>query len=162
MIHGVDTGPQLFNNNPGMVYAIYFSLFVSSLMMMVFLLMFAKQIARITTIPNRILVPIIFVMCVAGVFAANNLVFDLGVMLAVGLVGYIFDRYGYPLAPFVIGFLLGPLIEDNLRRLFSIGGIEDFVTRPISAVFLGLAVASVVYSLMKRDKTKTLPSEEAA
>lgn len=150
MIHGVDTGPMLFTNNHGLIYSIYFSLFVSSVLMMVFLLTFGRVIARVTTIPNRILSPIILVLCFAGVFSGNNLVFDLGVMLVFGLLGYLFDRGGYPLAPFIIGFLLGPLIEDNYRRLMSIGGHEDFFTRPISAIFIGLAVASLLYSFRKR------------
>ena len=150
MIHGVDTGPMLFENNSGLIYSIYFSLFASSVLMMLFLLAFGRYIAKVTRIPNRILSPIIFALCVAGVFSGNNLTFDLGVMLVFGLVGFLLDRGGYPLAPFIIGFLLGPLIEDNYRRLMSIGGLDDFVTRPISAIFIALAVASVLYSFWKR------------
>lgn len=151
MIHGLQPGPQLFLNNPEIIYGVYFSVFFGSLVMMVVLLVFMRPLARVAAVPRRILLPLLVVVASAGVYAINNRLFDIGVMCVFGFIGYVFDRYRYPLPPFVLGLVLGPLIEGNLRKMLGqYGSIMPLFTEPIALTFVLLSIASVVYSLYRR------------
>ena len=151
MIHGLQPGPQLFLNNPEIIYAIYFSVFFSSLVMMVVLLTFMRPLARVVEVPKRVLLPVLFVLASAGVFAINSRVFDVIVMCVFGGIGYVFDRFRYPLPPFVLGLVLGPLIEGNFRKMLGqYGSAMPLFTEPIALTFILLSVASIVYSLYRR------------
>lgn len=153
MIHGLQPGPQLFLSRPEIIYAVYFSVFFSSLVMMVVLIVFMRPLARVATIPKRFLLPLLIVVASAGVYAINNRVFDIGVMVVFGAIGYVFDRFRYPLPPFVLGLVLGPLIEGNLRKMLGqYGTITPLFTEPIALTFVLLSLASVAYSLWRRRK----------
>ena len=160
MIHGLAPGPQLFLNNPEIVYAIYFSVFFGSLVMMAVLLVFMRPLARVASVPKRILLPLLVVVASAGVYAINNRVFDIGVMCVFGLIGYVFDRYRYPLPPFVLGLVLGPLIEGNFRKMLGqYGSVWPLFTQPIALAFVLLSVASIAYSLYRRRRGGGLLAE---
>lgn len=151
MIHGLQPGSLLFVNSPTVVYAIYFSVFFGSIVMAVVLLLSVRWLARVVEVPKRILMPVLFILACSGVFALNNRAFDLLVMCAFGFLGYVFDRFRYPLPPFVLGLLLGPLIEGNFRKMVGADGHAwALFTRPLAVTFLLLAVGSVVYSLIVR------------
>jgi putative tricarboxylic transport membrane protein len=151
MIHGLQPGPQLFLSNAEIIYGIYFSVFFSSLVMMVVLLVFMRPLARVAEIPKRILLPLLFVLASAGVFAINNRIFDVLVMCVFGGIGYVFDRFRYPTPPFVLGLVLGPLIEGNFRKMLGqYGDAWPLFTQPIALTFVILSVASVIYSLWRR------------
>ena len=151
MIHGLQPGPQLFLNNPEIIYGVYFSLFFSSLVMMVVLLTFMRPLARVVEVPKRILLPLLFVLAGAGVYAINSRIFDVMVMCVFGGIGYLFDRFRYPLPPFVLGLVLGPLIEGNFRKMLGqYGSAMPLFTEPIALTFMVLSVASIVYSLYRR------------
>ena len=151
MIHGLQPGPQLFLNNPEIIYGIYFSVFFSSLVMMVVLLTCMRPLARVAEVPKRILLPLLFVVAAAGVYAINNRMFDVLVMTIFGGIGYLFDRYRYPLPPFVLGLVLGPLIEGNFRKMLGqYGSAWPLFTEPIALTFILLSVASIVYSFYRR------------
>ena len=155
MIHGLAPGPQLFLNSPEIVYAVYFAVFFSAIVMAVLMLLFMRPLARIAEVPSRILLPVVVVLATAGVYAVNNRVFDVLVMWAFGGIGYLFDRLRYPLAPFVLGLVLGPLIEGNFRKMLGqYGSPMPLMTSPIAATFLLLAVVSIVYSLWKNRSGK--------
>ena len=100
---------------------------------------------RAARLPRQYLFPLVAVLCLAGTLASTSGLFDVFVMLGFGLVGYLMTRAGVPIAPLLIGFILGPIIELSLRQslLLSGGDPAIFVTRPIAAVFLALAAASV-------------------
>ncbi|MEZ5861382.1 MAG: tripartite tricarboxylate transporter permease [Geminicoccaceae bacterium] len=122
MIHGLQPGSLLFVNSPTVVYAIYFSVFFGSIVMAIVLLLSVRWLARVVEVPKRILMPVLFILACSGVFALNNRAFDLLVMCAFGFLGYVFDRFRYPLPPFVLGLLLGPLIEGNFRKMVGADG----------------------------------------
>ena len=117
MIHGLQPGPLLFLNNPEVVYAIYFSVFFGSLVMMIIMLVAAKPLSRVVEVPKSVLLPLLFVVAASGIYSMNSRVFDVFIMCCFGVVGYLFDRYRFPLAPFILGYLLGPQVEQNLRQL---------------------------------------------
>jgi len=100
-------------------------------------------------VPKHILLPIILVLCVVGAFGLSSRLFDVWSILLFGLLGYGFVKAGMPVAPFIIGFILGPMAETNLRRglMLSDGNFASFFTNPIAATFLGLALAFVLWQL---------------
>ncbi len=150
MIHGLQPGPQLFINNPEVIYAIYFSVFFGSLAMVAVMLFASRPLSKVVAVPRQILLPVLFILAAVGTYALNNEVFDVGVMCAFGVIGYIFDRLRYPLPPFVLGLVLGPMVEINFRKMYSsYGNAWDLVTRPISLTLLVLSVLSIVYSVWR-------------
>ena len=104
---------------------------------------------KLLAVPKHILLPIILVLCVVGAFGLSSRVFDVWTILLFGLIGYGFVKGGMPAAPFIIGFILGPMAETNLRRglMLSDGHFMGFLTNPISACFLALALLSVLWHL---------------
>jgi len=146
MIHGLEPGPQLFRNHPEVIYGIYFSVFAGIIAVAAILLLAMRPLARLVDVPRRVLLPVLFVLATLGVFALNNRLFDVQVMLAFGALGYVFDRLRYPLAPFVLGLVLGPLLESHVRRMLSFeGSLTPLVTRPIALTFMILSALSVAY-----------------
>ena len=151
MVHGLQPGPQLFLNAPQVVYAIYFTVVFSSLLTSAVMLAFMRPLARVVDVPRRVLLPLILAFAVTGVFALNNRIFDVGVMLAFGVLGYVLDRWRYPLAPLVLGLVLGPLIEGNFRKMVGqYGDVAPLFTSPVALAFMLAAAASVVLSLRQR------------
>ena len=114
LIHGLQPGPLLFQQNPEMVYTIMGSMFVANVFMFVFMVFAARYLARLAEIPRAILMPAILVFCIIGSFALSTRMFDVWTMLVFGLLGFGFERAKIPLAPFVIGFILAPVAEENL------------------------------------------------
>ncbi len=146
MIHGLQPGPQLFQNNPEVLYGIYFSLFFSSFIMMLALFLSVRLLVKVIHIPRYYLQPIVMIMCAVGVFSLNNQVFDIGVMLVFGLIGYLLERCRYPLPPMVLGIVLGPLVEANFRKMLAADGLLPLIEKPISLIFLVLSIASIVWA----------------
>ena len=93
---------------------------------------------------------------VVGTYASGNRLFEVWVMLGFGVLGYGMEKYGFPLGPMVLGFVLGPIFETNLRRamMFSGGDLMPFITRPISAVLLGFAVLALIYMVYGQFKSR--------
>ena len=153
MIHGLQPGPQLFLNNPEVLYGIYFSLFFSSVVMMLVLFLSVRALVKVIYVPRFWLQPILIAMCVVGVFSLNNRIFDIGVMFAFGLVGYGLERLRYPLPPMVLGIVLGPLLEANFRKMLAADGLLPLVQSPIALTFLLLSVASLIWAARLRRKS---------
>jgi putative tricarboxylic transport membrane protein len=127
MVHGLRPGPILFEQNLSMIYALFMGIMLSSLYLLVVGKVAIKFFSRVALIPNRILYPIVFVLCVYGAYAVNNNLFDVFVMLLMGLVGFTMLRLEIPVAPFLIAFVLGPLLEDNFRQALLIGDGDNMV-----------------------------------
>lgn len=157
MIHGIQPGPLLFVSQGPLVYAIFIAMLVSSLMMLICELYGVRIFVKMLAIPKHILLPIILVLCVVGAFGLGNRVFDVGVIVFFGLLGYGFVKCKIPQTPFIIGLILGPMAETNLRRglMLSDGSFMGFVTEPISAGFLAIAVASVGLHFYQAHRAKT-------
>lgn len=149
MIHGIQPGPLLFQNNTILVYTIFISMFVSSLFMLLLEFYGLRIFTRLLNVPKHILIPIIFVLCVVGAFGINSRIFDVWTILVFGLIGYGFYQFKIPNAPFVMGFILGPMAETNFRRglMLSKGNAIEFLTQPISGIFIALALLSIAWTI---------------
>ena len=141
IFHGLIPGPLLFRQNPEAVHAIVGTVLVANLMMYFIMLCGARWIARLSTIPKKILLPIVAASCLWGAYALNGLWFDVVVMLVFGLVGWRMEKAKLPLAAFVIGFVLAPVAEETLCAglMASGGSYAPLVTRPISLCLLLVA-----------------------
>lgn len=151
VIHNVQPGPLLFKSNPEIVYGIITSAFVANLMMFLFMLAFTPWVARVMNIHQRYLLPAVLLFCILGAFAVGNHMFDVWVMLGFGLLGFVMVACGIPLAPFVIGVVLGPVAEETLRAglMSSAGDWTPLVTRPVSATFLALALLLLAWPYLR-------------
>lgn len=152
-IHGIKAGPLLPIQHPEMIGYVAGSFVIATILMVVFGLLVTRLFLKILLVPTEILMPIIFVLCVVGTYVLNGRLFDVWVMLLFGLLGYFMRINDFPAAPFVLGFILGPMADTNIRRALMLknGDISPFFTRPISLVLI-VAIALVVLSkyLLKR------------
>ncbi len=149
LIHGLTPGPLLFTTNPDLVYAVFAAFIVANCIMLVCEFYGIRFFAKLLSIPSSILLSVVIVFCFVGSFSANNRIFDLGVMVAFGFIGYILTKFDYPLSPLVVSFILAPLLEENLRRslMRSEGSYIPIITSPIAFVFLALTVVVVVMTI---------------
>jgi putative tricarboxylic transport membrane protein len=147
MMHGIIPGPLLFRDQGVLVYTIIVGLFIANVCMGLLGYAGLKLFARITTIPNAILVPLIFILCYVGAFALNNNVDDIYFMIAAGIVAYILLKLEFSMPPIILGLILGGIIEQNLARslVLSKGSFIIFFTRPISCALMLIAIGTLVY-----------------
>lgn len=155
-IHGISPGPLIFNKSGQYVYGIFIALIVANLFMLIFEKAGLRIFVKLLDIPKHILLPIIMVCCVVGAYSSNSRIFDVWCVLAFGLVGLLFKKFKIPSTPLIIGFILGKMAEENLRRALqaSEGNISVFFTRPISLLFLVIAFLSVALTLKNKAKEK--------
>lgn len=149
MVHGLTPGPLLFTNNGPFVYGIFVSSLVANVMMLLAMYLGIRLFARVLMVPKPILLPIIMVLCCVGAYGLNNRVFDVYAVLGFGLLAFALQKGGFPTSPIILSFVLGPMIETNLLRgmMQSEGSFLPFLTRPISAVFLLIAVAVIAWTV---------------
>jgi putative tricarboxylic transport membrane protein len=152
MLHGVTPGPTLMLQKPDMFWGIITSMFIGNVMLLVLNLPLIGLFTQVTRMPYRYLIPVIVLACVVGAYGVNNSAADIVVMLGFGVFGYLAEKFGYGLAPLVLAFVLGPLMEMSLRQslIISQGDFAIFVERPISGVLLALGVAFVALPLVRR------------
>lgn len=151
MVHGLTPGPVLFQENLPLIYALFMGIMCSSLVLLIVGNGAIKYFSLIAEIPKEILFPIVLMFCAYGAYAVNNNIFDVWLMLGFGVMGYVFNRAAIPAAPFLIGFILGPMFEDNLRRSLLIGqnDLSVFVRGPITWFFIALTVGSILLALYR-------------
>ncbi|MDH2429254.1 tripartite tricarboxylate transporter permease [Sphaerisporangium sp. TRM90804] len=150
--YGLQPGPQLFDHNPALVWGMVASLFVGNLMLLILNLPLASTWARLLRIPRPYLYAGIVLFAALGCYAVNNSWVDLVILFALGLLGFAMRRFGLPIAPAVIGVILGPMAEIQLRRALAIGGgdVTVLVTSPIAAALLGLSAVALLAPLARR------------
>ena len=162
IIHGVKPGPLIMIESPQFVYDVVAMMLFATIGILIYGLVLTKALVQVLRVPQHYIVPIIFVLCAVGSFAIAGRLFDVYVMLAFGLIGFWLRHYGYPMAPLVLGIVLGDLLEKNLRRalLLSDGDLLPFFTRPISAVVAALIFGTIGWKLwsMRQSRLKPLPS----
>jgi putative tricarboxylic transport membrane protein len=143
VLHGLQPGPLLFKQDPKLIYTIMGTYAVANVAMFLVLVLAVRWIARLVEVPKQYLLPVVLTFCVVGSYSLGNRMFDVWVMLAFGLVGFAMERSKIPLAPFVIGFVLGPIAEKNLCEglMASGGSYLPLLTRPMSLVFLVISGA---------------------
>jgi putative tricarboxylic transport membrane protein len=147
MVHGLVPGPSLFKDSPDFVTAFMIVMLLTTALHLVIARGGMRLFIQAIRIPQQILFPLVLLLCVTGVFVATNSLFDVYVMLAFGLLGYVMNKLEFPVAPLLIGFILGPLVEIGLRQslIISHGSVKIFFERPISAAFLTLAMATIIW-----------------
>jgi putative tricarboxylic transport membrane protein len=145
MIHGLRPGPILFEQNITIVYAIFMGIMLSSFYLLIVGKVGIRLFARISDVPNSFLYPTVLVLCVFGGYAVGNTMFDIMVMFIMGLFGYFMLKFKLPAAPFLIAFILGPLLEDSFRQALQLsrGDFTIFIRNPICLVFLGMTALPV-------------------
>jgi putative tricarboxylic transport membrane protein len=152
--YGIQPGPLLFTSNSTLVWALIASLYLGNIMLLVLNLPLVGLWARLLLIPRPLLYGGILVLSMLGVYSLKNSVFDLWLLLGIGVLGFGMRQFEYPVAPLVVGLILGPMAEEQFRRAYAIaqGDLSVFVTQPISAALLILAISCVVgpFLLKKR------------
>lgn len=163
IMYNVQPGPLLFEDHPQVAWGLIASMFIGNLMLLVLNMPMVKVFAKIIETPPKYLVPLIISISIFGVYAVQVNTFDLFLLIAFGMIGYFLAKNDFPLAPLVLGLVLGPMIENNLRRALttSNGDYSIFFTHPISLTFLICSVLWLIIPIiLKRRGKKVLVNEE--
>ncbi|SCM83287.1 tripartite tricarboxylate transporter permease [Sporomusa sp. GT1] len=138
MMWGITPGPLLFTDHPDLAWGLIASMYTGNVVCMIIAALSIPLMVHALRIPPAILTPIIIVICIVSAYSVNNSLFDIWIMIAIGIVGYFFNRYKYPVAPFLMAFILTPRLETSLRQAFDIsnGNAMIFIDKPISLAFL--------------------------
>jgi TctA family transporter len=149
-IHNIHPGPQVMTSNPDLFWGLIASMWIGNLMLIALNLPLTGLWIKLLTVPYRWLFPAIVLLCAIGVYSTSNTAFDVWMAGGFGIVGYIFIKLGMEPAPLLLGFVLGPMMEENLRNalLLSHGDWGVLVTRPLSATLLAMAAALLVIVLL--------------
>ena len=155
-IHNIQPGPQVMTSNPQLFWGLIASMWIGNLMLIILNLPLIGMWIKLLTVPYRFLFPAIVLFCAIGVYSTNNNTFDIWLVAIFGVIGYYFIKLGCEPAPLLLGFILGPMMEENLRRalLLSRGDWSVFVTRPLSAGLLAVAAIMVIIVLLPSVKSK--------
>jgi putative tricarboxylic transport membrane protein len=162
-IHGIQPGPLFVSQNPGLSYGIYGAYILAHPLMLLICVAAMPLMLRLTAVRLAVLAPVILVLCVMGAYALNNTMQSVYVLLIFGVVGYGLVKAGFPLAPLILGLILGDQIEINLIRAISTdSNLWLFLTRPISGVLLAAAALSVVLAVWQhiRHQKRTSGAED--
>ncbi len=165
MIHGIQPGPRVISSNPTLFWGVIVSMWVGNLMLVILNLPLIGIWVKLLTVPYRILYPAILLFCCIGIYSVNNNVFDIWLTAILGFLGYVFVKLECEPAPLILGFVLGPMMEENLRRgmLISRGDPSIFFTRPLSLAFLLLAfvmLAVITIPAIRRKREEAFHEEE--
>jgi TctA family transporter len=141
IIHGIQPGPQVMQERPELFWGMIASMWVGNFLLVILNLPMIGIWVKLLTVPYRLLYPAILVLCCIGIYSLNNSTFDVGLAVLFGLLGYLFIKLGCEPAPLMLGFVLGPMMEENLRKAMTIsrGDPSVFVTRPLSMSMLLIA-----------------------
>jgi TctA family transporter len=155
-IHNVQPGPQVMTSNPELFWGLIASMWIGNLMLIILNLPLIGMWIKLLTVPYRFLFPAIILFCAVGVYSTNNNSFDIWMVAVFGFIGYLFVKLGCEPQPLLLGFILGPMMEENLRRalLLSRGDWTVFVTRPLSGSLLFVALILLVVVLLPSVKSK--------
>jgi putative tricarboxylic transport membrane protein len=161
-IHNLQPGPMLFQNHPAIVHQIFAGMILANVTFVVLGLIFARFFAQVINIERKFLVPLIFICCLVGSYAINNVLYDLVTCAIFGFLGYLMIRYDFPVAPMVLAQILGGMMESNYRRalVMSQGNPAIFFTRPITVTILVLAAFTTIVAV--RRQRQALRQEAAA
>lgn len=158
LIHGLRPGPMLFTERPDFVASVYVALFLALLLTVIFGFLLIRHFVTLMRTPSHILLVIIALLCVVGAFAIRNNVTDVYIMVAFGVIGYIMNKLEIPVAPLAFGLILGPILEENLRRslIISDGSWMVFIGRPIALTMLLLSLGALIYPFLREPRQITV------
>jgi len=150
MIHGTAPGPLLIQNHPELFWGVVISMIIGNFILLLLNLPLIGLWIKVLRVPYRILFPLIIVFCLIGAYSVNFMAGDIVIMLAFGLLGYLMKKYEFEGAPLVLAFVLGPMLETNLRRalIISKGSFDIFFLRPISLICLLMAFFFILYPII--------------
>ena len=159
MLHGIAPSPLMFSASPGLIYGLFACLVIANILMIAIEYFAMPFFQKILKVPQYFLLPAIMVLCCVGAFGVNNRIFDVYSVLLFALLGYGFYKFDFPVPPLILGFILGPMVEKYFQRALmqTKGSFMPFVTRPVSALFLGLTAAyliSIVITQIRAKKTE--------
>jgi len=142
-IHNIQPGPQVMVSDPSLFWGLIVSMWIGNIILILLNLPLIGIWVKLLKVPYRFMYPAILVFCCIGVYTVNNSIFDVYITAGFGIIGYLFYKLGCEPAPLLLGFVLGPMMEEYFRRamLFSRGDFTTFLTRPIS---LGLLIAAAL------------------
>ena len=152
MMYGLNPGPLLFRNRPEFTWGLIASLYVANLVTLVVALAIVPWLIKILKVPVRVMIPIITIICIIGAYSANNSLYGIVMMLLFGIVGFLMKKYGYPIAPLLLAYVLAPTLEKNFRQALQIsdGSIRIFFQRPISLVLVAFLLLTVTSPIIRR------------
>jgi putative tricarboxylic transport membrane protein len=155
-IHNIQPGPQVMTSNPELFWGLIASMWIGNLMLIILNLPLIGMWIKLLTVPYKFMFPAIVLFCAIGVYSTNNNTFDIWLVAVFGFIGYVFAKLGCEPAPLLLGFILGPMMEENLRRalLLSRGDWSVFLTRGLSASLLAAAALLLVIVLLPAVKSK--------
>ena len=165
MIHGISPGPQVMTQNPDLFWGLIVSMWIGNGLLVILNLPLIGLWVRLLRVPYRFLFPVIMVFMAIGVYSVNSFVLDIYLTVFFGVLGYLFIKLKIEPAPLILAFVLGPLMEEHLRRamLLSRGDPSVFFTRPISAAFL-IATALLLFFMIlpqvRKKRAEALTEEE--
>ena len=164
MIHGLTPGPMLFRDEPNIIGAIFIVFIIANFVMFVLELGLMRVFIRVLTSPINYMYPIILVMCALGAYTDKTRVFDCFILLIIGVVGYLLISCGFALTPIILGYILGPIIENNFRvaMIANQGNPLSIGTHPIAIVFIALGVVILLWPQIKKLFRRSRPAGQAA
>ena len=156
IIHGIQPGPLFISQEPRIAYGIFAAYLLAHPLAVVIIALGTRMFLRIVTVPKSALISVVLVLCTVGAYALNNIMDNVWVLLIFGLFGYALVKFGFPLAPLILGVILGDQIEVNLvRAIMTDANPWLFFTRPISGALIALSVASVVLAVWQHHRTQS-------
>jgi TctA family transporter len=163
-IHNIQPGPQVMTTNPTLFWGLIVSMWFGNLMLVILNLPLVGIWVKLLKVPYKMLYPAILVFCCIGVYSVNNTVFDVYMTAGFGILGYLFSKLGCEGAPLMLGFVLGPMMEENFRRslLLSHGDFGVFFSRPLSLALLcatALLIVLVALPAVKKKRTEAFVEE---
>ncbi len=163
-MYNVQPGPLLFDEHPTIAWGLIASMFIGNLMLLLLNMPLVKVFAKIIETPPKYLIPIIVAISIFGVYAVRVTTFDLFLLIGCGVLGYFLSKNDYPMALLVLGLVLGPMIENNLRRALTIsnGDMMVFIHRPASLIFLIIALLWVAIPIILKMRGKNVIVNEEA
>jgi putative tricarboxylic transport membrane protein len=161
-MHHVDPGPFLFQNAPQIFWGFIASMYIGNVMLLILNLPLVGMFARIATLRSQILMPIVSIVCLAGVYSIRNSLFDIWVMIATGVLGFFMRKWKFPVAPLVIGIVLGPMTENSFRQtcMMCLGHFYQICSRPITMGLLLVTAAFVIFNIYQGKRLKKALSKE--
>ncbi len=155
MIHKLTPGPQLFYDKPHIIYGLFAAILLANIVMLVIGLLGSRLWVQVTAVPKQPLYVLITLMCVLGCYSVRNSMFDVFCGLLFGLLGWVMKRYKFPVAPVILGLVLGSIAETNFRRAIMMDGEWVFLTRPLSAILLAVAALSFLIPMVANMRSKS-------
>lgn len=147
LIQGLAPGPKLFADRPDLMYSIFIGLFVINILMMFIGLLAIRFAARLIMVPTAVIVPTVMLLSFVGIYSVSNSLFNVGVLLGAGILGYVVRKLGYSIAPLSIGFVLGPILENSLRQSLTIadGSVAEFLNTPIGLSIYAALLLTILW-----------------